>query len=152
MCLSLCVYVLYVPWFVYSGFDKIFLDLTKLFLDETMYLDLTIVNLVHHCASTSIPSKSIHLCTLLNSVDNSLYIVVYGVWYFSWFILIILLPIMMFFNSLAFNIVSCIDMVWYINCSLWLWYMLMLSCLVFLYVILLLNWMEYFWKTLCYSI
>ena len=56
-----------------------FLDLTKLFLDETMYLDLTIVNLVHHCASTSIPSKSIHQCTLLNSVDNSLYIVVYGV-------------------------------------------------------------------------
>ena len=60
--------------------DLYIVDLTKLFLDETMYLDLTIVNPVHHCASTSIPpKKSIHQCTLLNSVDNSLYIVVYGV-------------------------------------------------------------------------
>ena len=42
--------LLCVPWFVYSRFDKMSLDLTKLFLDEIMYLDLTIVNPIHHCA------------------------------------------------------------------------------------------------------
>ena len=32
------------------------------------------------------------------------------------------------FNSLAFNIISCTDMVWYINCSLWSMFCLVLSC------------------------
>ena len=115
--------LLCVPWFVYSGFDKIVpgWDYVPGFDNCQPYSSL--------CSLIRTIKYIISQCTLLNSVDNSLYIVVYGIWHCSWSILIILLPLWCFSIVLAFNIVSCMDMVWYITCSLWLWYMLVLSCL-----------------------
>ena len=73
--------------------------------------------------------------TMLNFVDNYLYIV--------YIVVVIVLYcivrsnciancisfLILLFNSLAFNIISCTDMVWYINCSLWSMFCLVLFCL-----------------------
>ena len=78
------------------------------------------------CSSTTIKvSRNYHM--VLNSVDNYLYIVyivvvqvvhIYCIVLWDPIVFNCISFLMMLFNSLAFNIISCIDMVWYINCSL----------------------------------
>ena len=97
--------LLCVPWFVYSGFDKIVpgWDYVPGFDNCQPYSSL--------CSLIRTIKYIIIQCTLLNSVDNSLYIVVYGIWYCSWFILIILLPL--WCSSIVLHLILYHAWTWY---------------------------------------
>ena len=89
--------LLCVPWFVYIGFDKIVPGWDYVPGSDNCQPYSSLCSLIRTIKYIIIQ------CTLLNSVDNSLYIVVYGVWYCSWLILLILLPL--WCSSIALHLI-----------------------------------------------